>query len=118
MRRIRSSGSVKAIWLDRDQALRSLATAANRLKSACPEVEEVLLMGSLARGDHTGTSDADILLVLRESRLDPSNRIRRYLAFFDLPIGVDLVPLTREELNEKRGGSRWDSMLGESILLA
>lgn len=35
-----------------------------------PEAERVILFGSLARGDFDGASDADLLLVAAEDRLD------------------------------------------------
>ena len=63
MLRERSSGSVKIISLDRDELLARLATIATRIRARHPEVREVRLFGSLARGDQTGTSDADLLIV-------------------------------------------------------
>ncbi|MBC7253360.1 MAG: nucleotidyltransferase domain-containing protein [Actinobacteria bacterium] len=108
-----------SIWLDRDSAIGELRSAA-RLKDSCPEVKEVRLVGSLARGDHTGTSDADVLVVLRESRLNPVERLRRYIPFFDSGLGVDILPFTEEELNllEKRETGHTRSLLKGSVRLA
>jgi len=98
----------------------ALAEAAFAMKKACPEVEEVLLVGSLARGDFTGTSDADVLIVLDESPLNPVERIQRYLPFFGLEIAVDLIPLTRKELEpvDPVGVSRLSSLLAGGKRLA
>ncbi|MDZ4158623.1 MAG: nucleotidyltransferase domain-containing protein [Anaerolineaceae bacterium] len=98
MLRQKSSGSVKIISIDRDQALARLRQIAARL-CLLPEVAEVRLFGSLARGDQTGTSDADILVVLQsESKPDYTERVRSYSRYFDLPIGVDLLLLTQAEI--------------------
>jgi predicted nucleotidyltransferase len=120
MRRVRSFGSVKSISLERDAVVSALSEVASAMKKACPEVEEVRLVGSLARGDLTGTSDADVLVVPRESPLNPVERIRRYLPFFELDIPVDIIPLTRRELGPADAGgmSRFSALLAGSELLA
>ena len=66
------------------------------------EVEEAYLVGSLARGDHQGGSDADVLLVLRSTDLNPVERSPTYLPFFSLPVGVDVLAYAREELARMR----------------
>jgi predicted nucleotidyltransferase len=109
-----------SIWLDRDSAIGELRSSATRLKDSCPEVKEIRLVGSLARGDNTGTSDADILVVLRESRLNPVERLRRYIPYFHSGLAVDILPFTEKELAlvEKRETGRGRSLLEGSILLA
>ncbi|MFO8240414.1 MAG: nucleotidyltransferase domain-containing protein [Dissulfuribacterales bacterium] len=63
-----------------------------------PEIERVLLFGSLARGEAAPGSDADLLLVL-SSAADPFlNRIPKYIPM-GLPIGVDVFPYTQEEIS-------------------
>jgi len=120
MRRIRSFGSAVSIWLDRDSAIGELRSAAARLKDTCTEVKEVWLVGSLARGHHTGISDADVLLVLRESRLNHVERLRRYIPFFDSGLGVDILPFTEAELDllKKRGTGHTRSLLEGSVRVA
>jgi predicted nucleotidyltransferase len=84
------------------------------------EVSEVRLFGSLARGDATGISDVDVLLVLCESdEKDPIRRILRYLPFFNLDRGVDLLVYTRDELRRAvEGGNPFlRRALDESVLL-
>jgi len=49
----------------------------------------VVLIGSLARGDYTAYSDADVVIIIRESRLNPVDRIVEYL---DPTLPIDLEP--------------------------
>ncbi len=86
------------VYLDADALIGRLEEAARRLVRDRTEVEEVYLVGSLARGDHNGLSDADVLLVLRETDMNPVQRTMEYLPYFDLPVGVDVLPYTRREL--------------------
>ena len=49
----------------------------------------VVLIGSLARGDYTAYSDADVVIIIRESHLNPIDRIVEYL---DPTLPIDLEP--------------------------
>ena len=121
MLRERSFGSVKIISSDRDELLTRLSSIARRIRVRHPEVREVRLFGSLARGDQTGTSDADLLIVLRPGQelADPLELTRKYLRYFDLPIGVDLLIVSQEEIIRRRqAGDRFlDRLLNESLLV-
>lgn len=99
LRRIRFSGSVRIVSLDREAALREVRQAAERLARQHPEVEEVILFGSLASGTAGPASDADLLVVLRDSELAFPQRIARYLPD-GCRIAVDLFPYTRGELEQ------------------
>jgi predicted nucleotidyltransferase len=67
-----------------------------------PEVDEVRLFGSLARGDQTGTSDVDVLILLRETdEKDPHRRIMTFLPYFKLDRGADLLVCTRAEVDRR-----------------
>lgn len=58
-----------------------------------------MLFGSLADGTATGTSDADLLIVLEHSRERFLDRIPEFLeAFRGLSVPVDIFPYTVEEL--------------------
>ncbi len=57
----------------------------------------MVLFGSLARGDAVPGSDADLLLVLRESGVRFVERAAQY-AVSDVAIGVDVLAYTRHEL--------------------
>jgi len=93
VRRIESSGSVKAISLDRDELLRRLREAAAEALEAFPELLEVRLIGSLAAGTATGTSDVDLLLRVKEISGNPLEAMKPYFFFFSrrLEIGLDLL---------------------------
>jgi predicted nucleotidyltransferase len=96
------SGSVRIISLNRDELLARLRQAATRLQAEHPEVEQVRLFGSLARGDATGLSDIDILILLRHtSDSDPHRRILTFLPYFDLPRSTDVLVYTRSELERR-----------------
>ncbi len=97
-----SVDSVKIISLHRDDLLGQLRAAAARIQAEHREVAEVRLFGSVARGDQTGTSDADVLIVLdHTTEFDPHRRILTFLDYFDLERGTDLLVFTRSEI-EKR----------------
>lgn len=93
MRQIGSFGSVKAISLDRDEVIRRLREVAAEALEAFPRLLEVRLIGSLARGTHTGTSDVDLLLRVREPAGNPLEVMKPYFDFFSrrLEIGLDLL---------------------------
>lgn len=120
MRRIRSYDSVKIISLDIDALIAELEARAERLKEARQEVEAVYLVGSLARGDFTGFSDADVLIILRESEMNPVERIRDYLPYFDLEVGVDLLIYTSEEVESllRRKDPHLHRMMRDKLQLA
>ncbi len=95
----KSSASVTLQWLDRPELLARLGATAARIRTECPEVRAVYLFGSLARGDQQGTSDADVLILLKgDPPFDPLEQTRRFLGFFDLPIGVDILVYSEGQL--------------------
>ncbi|HZD56052.1 MAG TPA: nucleotidyltransferase domain-containing protein [Anaerolineales bacterium] len=115
-----SSSSVKIISLDREKLLANLRRIADTIKREHPEVIEVRLFGSLARGDQTGTSDADILVLLdNTNENDPHRRILTFLPYFDLGRGVDLLVYTRNELEQRlsKGDRNLKRILTESLAL-
>jgi predicted nucleotidyltransferase len=99
MQPTRSSDSVKIISLNRDDVLGRLRQIARLLCAEHPEVSDVRLFGSLARGDQTGMSDVDIIIVLNRSpEADRHRRILTFLPYFVLPRGVDCLVYTSSEL--------------------
>jgi predicted nucleotidyltransferase len=99
MRRQQSYGSVQIISIDRDELLDRLSSVAGRICAEHPEVQSVRVFGSVARGDQVGTSDVDVLIVLRGSEQQDSwAQIRRFYPYFDLPIGVDVLVYTEGEI--------------------
>lgn len=93
-----SSGSVRIFWLDRSELLDRLKQAVEELSSRHPEVEQVVLFGSLARNEAVPGSDADLLLVLTDCSLAFADRGAVY-RFPGLDIAVDLIAYTRDELD-------------------
>jgi predicted nucleotidyltransferase len=94
-----SPNSVKIISLNRDKLLVRLRDIAAQIRSAHPQVVGVRLFGSVARGDCTGTSDVDVLVVLRHTaEPDPVRRILTFLPYFTLDRGADLLVYTEAEL--------------------
>lgn len=75
----------------------SLKRAVERLAKRYPEIEQVWLFGSLARGDAVPGSDADLLVVLTDSQLPFLDRSVRYQPDF-CGVGVDVLAYTRAEL--------------------
>jgi predicted nucleotidyltransferase len=85
-----SFDSVRIISLNRDHLLVRLREIAVQIRREQDDVEDIRLFGSLARGDATGMSNADILIVLREmTDTDPHRRILRFIGYFDLDRGTD-----------------------------
>jgi uncharacterized protein len=95
----RSSNSVRVFWLDRAKILQRLKRAARDLHLQYPEIERILLFGSMARREAVPGSDADVLLVLRESDRAFLDRTV-YYGLFDVGVGVDVVAYTHQELED------------------
>ncbi|MFX0114539.1 MAG: nucleotidyltransferase domain-containing protein [Candidatus Hodarchaeota archaeon] len=68
--------------------------AADLIRSGMAEL--VLLFGSLARGDYTGSSDADFLIIAKNAA---KCQLDRYSAYLDptLPIEISLIILLQNE---------------------
>lgn len=82
MRQIVSSGSVKAIFLNRDEVIKKLCEISSEASIMFPEIEEIKLFGSLVKGDETGLSDVDIFILIKNGQGDPIERMRPYFSFF------------------------------------
>lgn len=99
MRQIISSGSVKAIYLDREAIINELKKTAEEAFKKFPEIKEVILFGSLAKGEHCGLSDIDVLIVAESKPSNPLERMKPYFDLFAerLKIAIDLIVITPEE---------------------
>jgi predicted nucleotidyltransferase len=92
---------VRIAWLDRDRAIAEVRDAAQRLVARDARVLAVGLFGSLARGQALPSSDADVLIVLREHP-QPRwfDRIAEYAeAFAATSLPVEPFAYTQDELN-------------------
>ncbi len=99
MRQVISSGSVKAISLNRDEILEKLQQISKEALIAFPEIREIRLFGSLARGEETGLSDADIFILTTSNEKNPLERMRPYFDFFSRRLGMalDMIVATPQE---------------------
>ena len=110
--------SVHVRYLDRDRVLAALRALATRLGAERPEIQEIRLFGSLARGELNPFADADLLIVLDASELPARERIPLYKPA-RIPEPMDLTVCTRDELaRELAAGNRFlKQVLGESLIL-
>jgi predicted nucleotidyltransferase len=86
---------VRVFRLNREQVRARLDDWARSL-GADDSVLHVVLFGSFARGDATAASDADVLIVLKDSALRFRDRILQYQPS-GLGVGVDVFPYTLDE---------------------
>lgn len=110
--------SVRVRYLDRDGVLASLRELALRLGAERPEILEIRLFGSLARGERNPFADADLLIVLDASDLPVRERLPHYKPT-RVPLPMDLTICTRSELTrELAAGNRFlRRVLAESLVL-
>jgi len=114
-------GSVKIISIQRSEVISRLREISQVICRKHAEVLSIHLFGSLARGDQVGTSDVDVLVVVREvGDADPPELIRRYYPYFDLPMGVDVLVLDDETIERRlqEGDSFMRRLLAERVELA
>jgi predicted nucleotidyltransferase len=90
---------IKVFRLNRERVRARLEEWARSLGGGDPNVLRVVLFGSLARGDATAMSDADVLIVLKDSALRFQDRIPHYQPS-GLGIGVDVFPYTLAEARQ------------------
>ena len=98
--------------------LASLRELTMQLGAERPEIQEIRLFGSLARGERNPFADADLLIVLDASDLPVRERIPHYKPT-RIPLPMDLTICTRGELaRELAAGNRFlKRVLGESLVL-
>jgi len=104
--RSRSSGSSGVVFLDRERALADVRRAVGLLGARRPGVREVWLFGSLARGNATPSSDADLLIVVDRDERRPMDRepeMALLLAEAGLRRPADLTVVTAAEWTESTG---------------
>jgi uncharacterized protein len=92
-----SSPSVKVIYLDTEEIRKNLKQAVAALVHRRPEIERVLLFGSLATGGAVPGSDADLLMILTDADLPFLSRIPRYIPKGS-GIAVDVFPYIYAEI--------------------
>jgi predicted nucleotidyltransferase len=110
--------SVRVRYLDRDAVLAKLRVLAAEIGAARPEVSEIRLFGSLARGERNPFADADLLIVLDSSDVPYRDRSPLYKPAGS-PVPMDLTVCTRAELDrEMAAGNRFIRRIAaESVAL-
>ena len=97
--RKQSYGSVKVFWLARNLLKSRIRRAARNLGRDHEAVSQVVLFGSVASDRALPSSDADILIVVRDSDLPFIDRASRFRDYFtDIGIGADLFVYTEQEV--------------------
>lgn len=89
----------RARFIDKQKVVNALSKLAAKAKIENHNILKIVLFGSLATDTYTGTSDADVLIVLKKSNLRFIDRIPKYsLLFADAPLPVDVFPYTEREV--------------------
>ncbi|MBC7130080.1 nucleotidyltransferase domain-containing protein [Candidatus Bathyarchaeota archaeon] len=78
---------IKLFKLNRNAVFRELKEYAK--KNIEKGALAVILVGSLARGDYTAYSDADIIIIVKDSKDRPIDRITKYL---EPKASIDIEP--------------------------
>lgn len=94
-RKSSNSAEIRLFRLDLEKVLEFLRVYARRLVDT-GRAELVVLIGSLARGDFTAFSDADLLIVAEDVPKRPLDRISAYIEPKS-PIDIEPRVLTRNE---------------------
>ena len=85
-------------FIDRDAVLEDLRRAAAQARAAHPEIQRVLLFGSLVRGNWTADSDADLIVVVDREFPDFLERSRYQIHCRSMP--TDTLVYSRTEFDE------------------
>jgi predicted nucleotidyltransferase len=83
--------------LDRDLIVRRLERYAREELARRPEVREAILIGSLARGDWSARSDADVVVVVDQAPERGPFRGAEYAPSERIGVAVDVLVYTPEE---------------------
>jgi uncharacterized protein len=96
-----SSSSVKVFYADKAKVIGEIKTWARSLKNKYPEIEKIGLFGSYATDTYHPGSDADIIIVLKQSDKAFLDRIEQFIPE-SLSVGVDVFPYTEREISAMR----------------
>lgn len=94
-----SSPSVKITYFDKRKVWAATEKLAAKLARTHPEVEKVIVFGSLARDEAVPGSDVDLLIILRDSDVSLLDRMTTYMPD-RFPVGMDVFPYTKDEIEQ------------------
>ena len=98
--RKQSYGTVKVFWLDRNLLKSRITNAVRKLSREHEEVTRVVLFGSVAADRALPSSDADILVVVRDCATPLLDRAALFRDYFSaIGVGVDLFVYTQQEIS-------------------
>lgn len=114
-KRLSKTARVKYLRIAKERVLKELKEYAFSLKE---EALLVLLFGSLAKDTYTGSSDADLLIVVKDTPLTPLERLPLFMPL-NLSVTVEPKVYTKKEiLKMAKEGRRWlTEILSSSIPL-
>ena len=95
----KSYNSVQVFWLNKTLLEKKMLDAVKELQANCPDVQKVVVFGSVADSRETVSSDIDILIVVKESSERFLDRPLRFNYFFeDVALTLDLFVYTQAEI--------------------
>ena len=105
MLQIESSGSVKALFVDKDKLIEKVKSISEDLKAKFNYVKKIVLFGSLAKGKQRSTRDVDLIVIVSE--LDKDNFWDIYGELYNfiaekIDMGIDLLIMTEKHFENKR----------------
>ena len=102
---------IKLFRIDYDKVIERLKEFAKRKINENNNILAVVLIGSLARGDYTAFSDADLVVIVKE---DHRRFLDRITEFIDPTLGIDIDPMVYT-LSEMKEMSKRNSRLVKEI---
>jgi predicted nucleotidyltransferase len=89
----------KAKFLDKNKVINKLSKLSLKAKTKNKNITKIVLFGSLVNNTYTGTSDADLLIILQKNKHRFLDRIPEFaFLFLDAPVSVDIFPYTEDEI--------------------
>ena len=101
------TAEVRYLKINYDEVIRELRSYAKSIARTHKNVRAIVLVGSLAKGNYTGASDADVLVIAENL---PPQFLERYAIFADARMSIDVEPhvySTEEFLKMAREGNHF-----------
>jgi predicted nucleotidyltransferase len=95
------SSFAKVRFIDREQVIADLRGAAASAKQRLPEIAGVFLFGSLAQGNWTADSDADLIVVVRKDFPNILDRSPYHIHVKSIP--TDALVFSQAEFEQLSG---------------